>query len=230
MADPRNPRLTAGPAGCEPASPVIRLYAIPWSTNVERVSLALAHKGLDAEVVMLDPADRSRVVELSGQDLVPVIEHDGRVVADSPAILEYLEELQPEPALFPADPAREAELRVFVDWFNRVWKVAPNAIADAIDDGAADPQLTAEHASAMAGALDLFDALLAGRDYLFGAELSAADLVVFPFVKYATIAPAADDDETFHHVLHNHQRIGDSHPRLAAWIERVDALPRTPGA
>ena len=83
---------------------VIRLYAIPYSTNVERVGLALAHKGLDADVVMSDAGDRSPVRELSGQDLVPVIEHDGRVIADSTAILEYLEELQPEPPLYPRDP------------------------------------------------------------------------------------------------------------------------------
>ena len=65
---------------------MIRLYAIPYSTNVERVALALAHKGLEAEAVMLDPSDRSVVRELSGQEIVQVIEHDGRVVADSPAI------------------------------------------------------------------------------------------------------------------------------------------------
>ena len=115
---------------------MIRLYAIPYSTNVERVTLALAHKGLDAEPVLLDPADRSPVRELSGQELVPVIEHHGRVIADSPAILEYLEKLRPEPRLYPEDPARRAEMRVFVDWFNRVWKRPPNEIAEAIEAGA----------------------------------------------------------------------------------------------
>ena len=35
-----------------------------------------------------------------------------------------------------------------------------------------------------------------------------------------------DDDELFHRVLEQHQRLGDEHPRLADWIARVDALPR----
>ena len=35
----------------------IRLYAIPFSTNVERVALALGHKGVDAEVVMCDAGE-----------------------------------------------------------------------------------------------------------------------------------------------------------------------------
>src|SRR5215208_6770731 len=117
---------------------MIRLHAIPYSPNVERVALALAHKGIEAEVVMHDAADRSRIVALTGQELVPVIEHEGRVIADSAVIIEYLEELQPDPPLYPSDPARAAETRVFIDWFNRVWKGPPNAIAGALDAGDAD--------------------------------------------------------------------------------------------
>jgi len=217
-----------GAAGCEPLAPVIRLYAIPYSTNVERVGLALAHKRLEADVVMFDADDRSLVRELSGQDLVPVIEHDGRVIADSTAILEYLEELQPEPPLYPREPARRAEMSVFIDWFNRVWKRPPNVIADAIDSGSPDQALIDEQSAEMASALDWFEALLDGRDYLFGKGVSAADFVVFPFLKYA-VAIDPSDDEVFHQVLNQHQPLDDQHAKLRAWIERVDALPRIPG-
>ena len=132
--------MTAIRAAASLPRPVIRLYAIPYSTNVERVTLALAHKGLDAEAVMLDPADRAPVRELSGQDLVPVIEHDGRVIADSTAIIEYLEELRPDPPLYPRDPPRATEMRVFIDWFNRVWKGPPNEIEDALAAGGGDQE------------------------------------------------------------------------------------------
>jgi glutathione S-transferase len=206
---------------------MIRLHLIPYSTNVERVALALAHKGLDAEPVVHDPADRSRVRELSGQDLVPVIEHEGRVIADSPVILEYLEQIKPDPPLYPADVARAIEMRVFIDWFNRVWKAPPNAIAAELDSGAPDRARVDELSAEIAAALDWFESLLDGRDYLFGAEPSAADFVAFPFLKYA-VAIDPSDDETFHRVLHEHQPLGDTHQRLAAWIERVDQLPRTP--
>ena len=40
---------------------MLRLYRIPHSTNVERIALALAHKGLEAESVWVDPADRREV-------------------------------------------------------------------------------------------------------------------------------------------------------------------------
>jgi glutathione S-transferase len=204
---------------------MIRLYTIPFSTNVERISLALAHKGLDAEEAPVDPADRSALIELSGQDLVPVIDDGGEIVADSPLILAYLEMTYPDRPLYPADRTRRAETSVFVDWFNRVWKIAPNAIAAELASGAPDEARVDAHAAEMQSGLDRFDALLANRDFLMGDELSVADLIAFPFLKYATRAPDPADDEVFHHVLHDRQRLAGQE-RLAAWIDRVDALPR----
>lgn len=110
----------------------MRLYAIPHSTNVERVALALGHKELDAELVLCDPADRAPVRAVSGQDLVPVLDDDGTIVTDSSRIIEHLEQRHPAPALFPDGVAERAQVRVFVSWFDRVWKRAPNAIADAL--------------------------------------------------------------------------------------------------
>jgi glutathione S-transferase len=80
----------------------------------------------------------------------------------------------------------------------------------------------------MTRALEWFEALLTDRDFLFGDQVSAADFVVFPFVKYAAAIDPADD-ETFHQVLNRYQPLGDDHRRVAAWIQRLDALPRTPG-
>ena len=91
--------------------PPLRLYRIPFSTNVERVALALAHKGIEVEWIDVDPDDRSEVVRVSGQELVPVLVDGDRVLTDSPVILEYLEQRFPERPLYPADPARRAELR-----------------------------------------------------------------------------------------------------------------------
>ena len=59
---------------------VLRVHRIPFSTNIERVALAAGHKGLELEWVDHDPGVRSGVRELSGQDLVPVLELDGEVV------------------------------------------------------------------------------------------------------------------------------------------------------
>ena len=128
---------------------MIRLYRAPFSTNVERVALALAHKGIEAESVVIDYADRSPVIEVSGQGLVPVVTDDGEVVADSTAILRHLERRYPEPPLFPADPARRAELSVFLEWFNEVWKTAPNAIDEELEQPEPDRERIAVESARM---------------------------------------------------------------------------------
>jgi glutathione S-transferase len=205
--------------------PPLRLYRFPFSTNVERVALALAHKRIEVESVWVDPADRSEVVRASGQELVPVLVDGDIVVADSTAILEHLEERFPEPPLYPADPARRAELGLFVDWFNKVWKRPPNLIVDEESKAEPDRARIAELEGQIAGALPVFEDLLAGRDFLFGEELSAADVAAFPFLKYALLWEEGDPDR-FHEVLRDAQRLDGRYPRLESWIRRIDALPR----
>jgi glutathione S-transferase len=196
---------------------VLKLYRGEYSTNVERVALALAHKRLEVESVWIDWNDRSPVEQVSGQPLVPVLVDGERVVIDSMEILLYLEDLHPEPPLYPDDRARRQEMLIFIDWFNRVWKVWPNAIEAGED--------VDESAAAMRESLERFESLLAGRDHLMGGDFSAADCAVFPFLKYGLLAPEPDDDEPFHAILHEHLGLGD-HPRIARWVRRVDERPR----
>jgi glutathione S-transferase len=205
----------------------MRLYRIPFSTNVERITLAIAHKGLDAEPVEVDPDDRSVVEEVSGQPLTPVLEVDGTIIADSPRILEWLEERHPDPPLYPRDPARRTEAELLVDWFNRVWKGPPNLIAAERAKPDPDEQALASWAEELADSRERFEGLLAGRDYLLGDGLTVLDVVVFPFLKYAALAPDPADTDPFHHVLNEHLAT-TRHPRLLAWIERIDRLPRRP--
>ena len=203
---------------------MLRVYRIPFSTNVERVSLALAHKGLDVEWEDVDAANRSAVERVSGQPLVPVLVHERLVIADSTIILRYLDELQPEPPLFPRDEARHAELEVFLDWFNRIWKRPPNEIEAERAKAEPDAHRIYELGRELTGSLELSEAMLAGRDYLFG-EFSAADCAAFPFLKYGLIRDETDTDE-FHLILSEYLALDGGYPRVEAWIRRVDAHPR----
>jgi glutathione S-transferase len=203
---------------------VIRLFRAPWSTNVERVTLALGHKGLEAESIWIDYSDRSPVEQVSGQPLVPVVDFDGEVVFDSPRIIKRLDELHPEPPLYPSDPARRAELDVFVEWFQGVWKRPPNEIERILGTPETDPNQLDELSALMDEWLDFFESLLQGRDFLFGNEFSAADCIAYPFLKYAA-ARNPEDDELFHRILDDYQSV-EGRPRLAAWIERVSRLPQ----
>jgi glutathione S-transferase len=204
--------------------PSIRLYRAAWSTNCERVGLALAHKGIEAQSVLIDYGDRSPVEAVSGQGLVPVIEDAGEVVNDSAAILRHLERRWPKPALFPAEPARRAQVELFIDWFERVYKQAPNELEDELGREHPDEALVERRGSEMHARLGVFERLLDGRDHLFG-DFGAADCVAYPFLKYAAGRDPADT-ELFHVVLADHQPLGDERPNLAAWIERVGERPR----
>ncbi len=202
----------------------LRIYRIPFSTNVERVALACGHKGIDVEWIDVDPADRSEVVRVSGQELVPVLVAEDLVLNDSPVILEWLEERVPEPALYPLETARRAETEVFLRWFNQLWKRPPNLIA--YEEGKAEPdeQRIAELGERMHRAIPVFERLLDGREYLFG-EFGIADVTAFPFLKYAAFGLPEGDDERFHAILVEYQPLAENSP-LRAWAERIDARPR----
>ncbi len=206
---------------------MLKLYRVKHSTNVERVSLALAHMGLQIESVYVPFDDRTEIRRVSGQDLVPVLIDGGRVVVDSMEIVRYLDEKYPDtPRLYPGDPARRAECLIFIEWFNRVWKRPPNEIEGELTkpEGERDMPRVARLGKAMGGYFDLFEQMLTGREYLLG-EFSAADVCAFPFLKCATLTEP-DDPHLFHKILADHQRPGKTHPRVVEWIARMDRRPR----
>ena len=94
-----------------------------------------------------------------------------------------------------------------------------------IEEGRADEALVAKLGGQIAASLPLFEALLGRRDFLLGETLGVADLVCFPFLKYATVWEEGDE-HLFHELLRDHQRLDGRYPRLEAWIARLNALPR----
>jgi maleylpyruvate isomerase len=204
----------------------MRIHAIPHSTNVHRVALALGLKGVAVDAwVQHPPGDRAGIRAVSGQDLVPVVEtDDGRVLTDSTAIVDWIDATWPQPPLFPADPAARAEVEGFVTFFNCVWKVAPNAIDAEQQSGAPDPRKIAAWGAQLRGWQHGFEALLTDRDHLFGDAPGAADICAYPFLRFTTSSDP-DDDDLFHGVLLEH--LPGDFPNLAAWIERMGALPKS---
>lgn len=91
------------------------LYGYFRSSAAFRVRIALNLKGIrhDLKFVHLrkdeqhDPAYKT----LNPQQLIPALAHDGHLVTQSLAILEYLEDVAPRPPLLPATPAEKARVR-----------------------------------------------------------------------------------------------------------------------
>ncbi len=80
-----------------------------------RTRIALALKGLayDQRGVDLRTGEQrsEAFASLNPQGMVPALEVEGRVLTQSPAILEWLEEAHPAPALLPVDPLGRAHVR-----------------------------------------------------------------------------------------------------------------------
>jgi glutathione S-transferase len=193
----------------------VKVYSVPFSTNCERIALAAGHKGIELEWIEVPYDDRTELERVSGQALAPVLVDGETVLHDSPVIMRWLDERYPQPPLWPADEARRAEVDVFCDWFNNLWKRPPNLIASGRDAAKYGPRITAS--------LDVFESLLAGRDHLLG-EFGVADITAYPFLKYAVLWDEGDEHE-FHRILQRWLPI-DGHPRVEAWIRRVNEHPR----
>ena len=80
------------------------LYHFSTSPFARRVRLALAHKGLTAELrdPRTQPEHLPELLALSPMHTVPVLVDAERTIVDSTAIAHYLDRKQPEPRLFPA--------------------------------------------------------------------------------------------------------------------------------
>jgi len=95
----------------------VKFYTYYRSSAAYRVRIALNIKGVAAEQVprhLLRGGGEHRLddyLALNPQGLVPALEHGGRVIGQSLAIIEYLDEIHPQPPLLPADPGERAVVR-----------------------------------------------------------------------------------------------------------------------
>jgi maleylacetoacetate isomerase/maleylpyruvate isomerase len=95
----------------------MKLYTYFRSSAAFRARIALNLKGVAYEAVSVDlraPASKQHTPEylaVNPQGLVPCLEHEGTIVGQSLAIIEYLEELYPEPPLLPQAPRDRARVR-----------------------------------------------------------------------------------------------------------------------
>ena len=93
----------------------MRLYNYFRSSASYRVRIALALKGLDCELAPVHLLRREQSSDayraMAPSQLVPSLQLDGDVLTQSMAIIEYLEEVHPQPSLLPGDALARARIR-----------------------------------------------------------------------------------------------------------------------
>lgn len=168
---------------------MIRLYSYWRSSAAYRVRLGLHLKDIPFEYVAVDLAGGEALADpaylaLNPQALVPVLVVDGAPIAQSLAILEYLDERHPAPPLLGTDPLRRARSRQIALSIGADLHPLNNPrvlryVAGAFHASAAERQAWHHHWLRLG--LDAAERL-ADPDgpYAVGADISLADLFIVP--------------------------------------------------
>jgi glutathione S-transferase len=194
----------------------MRLHWHPFSLFPRRVRIVLREKNIACDEVEVNlPAGATRTPEflrLNPFGQVPVLEDGGLVVYESLAILEYLEEKYPSPALLPAGTGERALARQwmaacgdyfagpFKRWLTRMFTPEASWNRD-------DQQRALEE---MGRHLDILESLLKHGEHLVGT-FSLAD------VAYAPLVCELQQCELGH--------LLERRPAVGAWVERLRARP-----
>jgi glutathione S-transferase len=191
-----------------------RLYSGPLSMFGAKAEIAAREKGIDIELVMV-PFDMERlyepkhpeVVRINPKRQVPVLVHGELEIFDSTQIFEYLEDLKPEPALWPREPVARARARLLELMSDEVF--FPHVIRlMGLQAAPEDPAAVAERESGWSYHQRM-ELALAGGEYLAGT-CSFADIAFYMAALFGERMGVTVTAQT---------------PRLIAWRARMTARP-----
>jgi maleylpyruvate isomerase len=166
----------------------MKLHGYFRSSASYRVRIALNLKGLGAEHLphhlrkgeQRDPS----YLAINPQGLVPTLQDAGTVITQSLAIIEWLEETHPVPALLPRDPLRRAHVRAFAQVLACDTHPVQNlkVLARLRELGLPEEQVTGWAAWANREGLSACEALIANESgpFCFGDAPTMADLCLVP--------------------------------------------------
>jgi maleylacetoacetate isomerase len=163
----------------------VTLYHYWMSSASWRVRWALAIKEIAFEsvTVNLGTGEQRSAEHLARNPMgrVPALFIDGHMLTESVAILEYLEETRPTPALYPKDPLARARVRQIVETVNSA--IQPFQNTRVFERAGADAALQKHYAHFFNEAgMQVLESLLGPGPFAFGDSLTAADLYLVPQV------------------------------------------------
>ena len=188
--------------------------------NPRRVRIFAAEKGIELSSKEVSIPKREQkapdYVAKNPRGQTPILElDDGTVIAESVAIMRYLEAEQPDPPLFGTTAREIAEIEM---WNRRVEMILMPAIAavwvHTHPFTAALPGRNVEWGESnrprVVEGMRFFDGSLEGREYLAGSAFSAADILLLTTVDFAKFIGLDIPSEC---------------ANLLRWHERVSARP-----
>jgi maleylpyruvate isomerase len=167
----------------------MKLHGYFRSSASYRVRIALNLKGLSAEHLthhLRKGEQRApNYLAINPQGLVPTLEDDGgTILTQSLAIIEWLDDIHPEPPLLPKDPLRRAHVRAFAQVVACDTHPVQNlkVLARLRELGVSEDQVKGWAAWANREGLSACEELIAGEagPFCFGAAPTLADLCLVP--------------------------------------------------
>lgn len=166
----------------------IRMYLHPLSSYCHKAETAFYEKGIAFEPRMLDGSEpvASEFAALWPIGRFPVVEHDGRLIFEATAIIDYLDARFPETVrLIPADPLAAVEVRMWDRFFdNYINYPQQRFVYGAIGREAWSGAEQARWSAALDSAYAWLDRHLTGREWVAG-DFSLADCAAAPALLYA---------------------------------------------
>jgi glutathione S-transferase len=195
----------------------MKLYDFPLAPNPRRLRIYLAEKGLAIPRITVDlRAGEQRAPEFLAKNphgSLPVLElDDGTLLTESEAIIEYLEELHPEPPMLGRTPLERAKTRRL----ERLCEIAVlfraaryvHAVVAPLPGAKPNPALAEWARSELPRGLAVLEAELGA--FVAGERVTVADCTLFAAFEFARLAGL---------------KLEDGYPRLAAWYERFSRRP-----
>jgi glutathione S-transferase len=189
----------------------MQLYSFPLSGHAHRVRLLLSLLGLEFETIDVDLAGgahkQPEVLALNSFGQVPVLVHDGHVIADSNAIMVYLAKAFSRNEWLPDDPVGAAAVQRWLSVAAGPIAYGPATARLITVFGAKyDPAEIIARAHAI---LRLIDDELRARSFLVGDRPTLADIACYSYIAHAPEGNVSLAE----------------YPHVRAWIERIGALP-----
>lgn len=198
----------------------ITLYGFPHSSFVHITQLVLTHKEVPYTFHDLEPdMGTSKHLALHPFDRVPILQRGDFVLYETSAIVAYLEELFPTPALRPATVEGRARMNQWISAVNSYYypymiyhvgherNVFPRLCIPS------DEKVVAHALPKIEIGLQVVEKQLShGQDFLLGDELSLADYYLLP----STFSFSRTDEG---------KAMYRNYPVFSAWRDRMEDLP-----
>jgi maleylpyruvate isomerase len=174
----------------------MKLYNFFRSGTSHRLRIALNLKGLAVDYIPVDLRTEQHLKDefkaINPQQLVPALVDGERVLIQSPAIIEWLEERHPTPALLPSDPEQRAHVRALAAIVGcDIHPINNRRILEYLRKQfkADEAAVNTWCATWIAAGFDAYEALLAADkargDFSFGGQPGLADVYLVPQVESA---------------------------------------------